>query len=351
MKRLLVSAAVLPLVPAAAHAETKITAATTTPVATSSLASGQPDNLLIDAAGSLKPTAPGAAVTVDSSNTVTNNGAIGFQNVSGATGILIQGGVSTTVINGNGLSLIEDYAPTDADGDGDLDGAFAQGSNRFGIRATGAVPVTGTIVNPGTITIEGNDSAAISLETRLVGSLASSGAITVTGDRSLGMRADSVSGDVAVTGAVTAIGEGAVGVQVGDVGGALKLQSAIGASGFRSRDRLGDAARAKLDADDLKLGGAAMRVTGDVGGGILLDAPPPDADRDKADEDGDGIDDAAEPTARIAAYGSAPGLDIGAMDRDTTIGAVGTGDRAYGLVNRGLVGGYGVNDGIAAPAG
>ena len=50
MKRLLVSAAVLPLVPAAAHAETKITTATTTPVATSSLANGQPDDLLIDTA-------------------------------------------------------------------------------------------------------------------------------------------------------------------------------------------------------------------------------------------------------------------------------------------------------------
>jgi hypothetical protein len=348
MKRLLVSAAVLPLVPAAAHAETKITTATTTPVATSSLANGQPDDLVIDTAGSLKPTVPGAAVTVDSSNKVTNNGAISFQNVSGATGILVQGGVTTTVTNGAAISLIEDYTPTDADNDGDLDGAFAQGNGRFGIRATGAAPVTGSIVNAGTITVEGNDSAGVSLETRLAGSLTSSGAVTVTGDRSFGIRADSVSGDVAVTGAVSAVGEGAVGVQVGNVGGALKLQSAVGVSGFRSRDRLADAARAKLDADDLKLGGAAVRVIGDVGGGILLDAPPPDADPDKADEDGDGVDDAAEPTATIAAYGSAPGLDIGAMDRDTTIGVVGTGDRAYGLVNRGSVGGYGVNDGIAA---
>src|SRR5690606_36552931 len=125
MKRLLVSAAVLPLFPAAAHAETKITTATTTPVATSSLANGQPDDLLIDTAGSLKPMAPGAAVTVDSSNTVMNNGAIAFQNVSGATGVLIKGGVTTTVTNANSISLVEDYAPTDADGDGDLDGAFA----------------------------------------------------------------------------------------------------------------------------------------------------------------------------------------------------------------------------------
>ncbi len=66
MKRLLVSAAVLPLLYAAsAHAETKITTATTAPVKTSTIASGQPDALTIDTAGSITPTVAGAAVTVE----------------------------------------------------------------------------------------------------------------------------------------------------------------------------------------------------------------------------------------------------------------------------------------------
>jgi hypothetical protein len=345
-----VSAAILPLLQAAAaHGETTISTSTTAPVRTSVAAGGQPDDLVIDAAGAVSPTAAGVAVTVDSANTVANNGTISFNNLSGSTGILIDGGVTTTVTNAGAISLLEDYTPTDTDEDGDLDGAFAQGNGRYGVRAVGAAPVTGAIVNAGGISIEGDDSAAISLETRLVGSLASSGAITITGDRIVGIRADSVSGDVSVTGAVSALGEGAVGVQVGDVGGTLTLQSAIVATGYRSRDRLTDAAaRAKLDTDDLKQGGAAVRIAGDVGAGVLLDAPPADTDADNTDEDGDGVADSAEATASLASYGAAPALDIGASDRATVLGPVGTGALAYGLVNRGSIGGYGVNDGVAA---
>ncbi|MBI1198818.1 MAG: autotransporter domain-containing protein [Phenylobacterium sp.] len=349
MKRLLVSAAVLPLLQAAAaHAETKISTATTTPVATSTLASGQPDNLTIDSAGAISPTIAGAAVTVDSSNTVTNNGTISFNNVSSATGILINGGVATTVTNAGGIGLAEDYTATDTDGDGDIDGPFAQGSGRYGIRATGSAPVTGSIVNAGAITIEGNDSAAISLETQIVGSVTSSASINVTGDRTVGLRADSVTGDVEVTGGISVVGDAAVGVEVGDVGGALELQSTIAASGYRSLSRLSDTARAALDADDLLQGGAAVRITGNVGGGVLLDVPPADKDSANDDEDGDGITDSAEGTAAIVSYGAAPAIDIGSVDRATTIGAVGTGALAYGIVNRGSIGGYGVNDGVSA---
>lgn len=64
MKRLFVGAALLPLVyAAAARAETKISTATTAPVATSTVAAGQPDSLLIEAAGSITLAGPGAAVT------------------------------------------------------------------------------------------------------------------------------------------------------------------------------------------------------------------------------------------------------------------------------------------------
>src|SRR5436190_6070334 len=144
MKRLFVSAAALPIAfAAAAHAETTINTAVTAPVATSTAASGQPDSLTIDTAGSLKPTAAGAAVTLDAAGkSVTNKGQIGFNNVNGATGVLLIGGASGTLSNtaAGSISILEDFTPTDADSDGDLDGLFAQGSGRFGIRATGAAP-------------------------------------------------------------------------------------------------------------------------------------------------------------------------------------------------------------------
>jgi autotransporter-like protein len=348
MKRFFVSAAALPLLYAtAAGAETKITTATTAPVRTSTAASGQPDSLTIDTTGSITPTVAGAAVTADSSHAVTNNGAITFNNVSGATGVLVNGGVTSTITNAGTISLVEDFTATDADSDGDLDGAFAQGSARYGIRVAGAGAVSGSIVNGGVISVEGNDSAGISVESRLIGSVVSSGGVSVTGDRSIGVRADSVAGDVRITGAVSAQGEGSVGVQLGDVDGAVVLQNTVSVTGYRSTERLADTARAKLDADDLKQGGGAVRITGNVGKGVLLDRPPTDSSTDDTDEDDDGVTDTAEGAAMLGSYGAAPALDIGGAAA-TTLGAVGTGDLAFGLVNKGTITASGVNDGVAA---
>ncbi|MET0274757.1 MAG: autotransporter domain-containing protein, partial [Phenylobacterium sp.] len=349
MKRLFVSAALLPLVYAGqAGAETKISTATTAPVSTATVAAGQPDDITIEAAGSIKPAAAGVAVTLNSNNKVANAGALTFNDLDNSTGILIEGGRTGTVTNSGVITLLEDFTPTDTDSDGDLDGLLAKGTNRFGIRATGTAPFTGDIINSGTITIEGNDSGAIRIEPRLTGNLTQSGIITVTGDRSTGVFANSVSGDVRVTGAVTAQGEGAVGVSLGNVDGGVRLQNSITTTGYRSTTRVADdATRAKLDADDLKQGGAAVRITGSVGKGVLLDRPPEDKDSANKDEDADGTEDALEGTASLTSAGSAPALDIGGATA-TTLGAVGTGESAFGLVNKGKVTADGVNDAIAA---
>jgi outer membrane autotransporter protein len=352
MKRLFVSAAILPLLHAGvAHAETKISTATTAPVRTSTAANGQPDHLVVDAGGSIAPTAPGAAVTVDSSNAVANNGTISFTGVNGATGIQIQPGVFTAVSSSGSINLVEDYTATDADSDGDVDGAFAQGSNRFGIRAVpgGAGVVNGAINNAGGISVEGNDSGGISIETRLNGTLTQSGTVTVVGDRGVGVRADSVSGDVNIRGAVGVQGEGSVGVQVGSIDGGLLLQGTVTATGYRSTERLSDAARAKLDADDLKQGGSAVRITGSIGKGVLLDRAPLERDSNDTDEDDDGIADTSEGTGSATSFGAAPAIDIGGTT-PLTLGAVGSGDYGFGIVNRGNIGASGVNDGIGGTA-
>jgi hypothetical protein len=350
MKRLFVSAALLPLLhAAAASAETKISTATTAPVRTSTVASGQPDSILIEAAGSIAPTTAGAAVTVDSSHAVTNAGSITYNGVSGATAILATGEVGLGITNTGSISLVEDYTATDADSDGDVDGAFAQGSARYGVRVQSPTFVAGNIAHSGTITIEGNDSAGISVETRQVGNLTTSGAVSVLGDRSVGVRADSTSGDVKILGAVSAQGEGSVGVQVGRVDGGLVLQNGVTVTGYRSTTRQADAVRAKFDADDIKQGGPAVRITGSIARGVLLDRPPADLSSTDTDEDDDGITDTAEAAAAIYSYGGAPALDIGGAAA-TTLGAVGTGVLQYGFVNRGTVTADGVNDGVAATA-
>jgi len=352
MKRLFLSAALAPLAcPLLAHAETTISTAVTTPVRTATANNGAPDAVTISSSGSIKPTAAGAAVTMDAtdSRAVANKGAIAFDGVTNATGVLLVGGASGTLSNGGSITVGESYTPSDSDGDGDLDGAFAQGSNRFGVRAVGPGAFAGDVLNSGTITVKGNDSAAISLETTLQGSLVSTGTISVVGDRTKGVAASNVTGDARLSGAITVQGEGAVGVQLGDVGGAVVLQGSVSATGYRYTERLADDPRAKLDADDLKQGGGAVRLTGSVARGVLLDRPPADNDANDTDEDDDGVADANETTAVLASYGAAPALDLGGAQA-TTFGKVGSGDLGYGLVNKGQVLGRGVNDGVAATA-
>lgn len=347
MKRLFVSAAVLPLLSAAAHAEVKISTATTAPVRTSTIAGGQADHITIESAGSIAPTASGAAVTVDSSNAVVNGGAITFTGVSDATGIEIRPGVFMAVTHNGTISSLEDFTATDSDNDGDLDGAFAQGSGRFGIRALAGGATNGNIISAGTISIEGNDSAGIAIDTRLNGALTTSGATTVVGDRSVGVRAESVSGDVQIRGSVAVQGEASVGVQVGQIDGQMLLQNAISVTGYRSTQRLSDAAaRAKLDADDLKQGGSAVRITGNVVRGVLLDRAPADTSTTDTDEDKDGIPDAQESAASVTVFGGAPAIDVGGAS-PITLGLVGTGDYGFGFVNRGAIAADGVNDGVS----
>ncbi|EJL34800.1 hypothetical protein PMI01_01493 [Caulobacter sp. AP07] len=356
-RHLLTTAALAPLLLYAGgvRAETQVTSSSrTTPIATSTANAGAADDVKITADGAIKPTASGAIATVDSDNTLTNNGVLSTNNVSDSIGMLVLGGHTGTVLNSATISLVEDYDYTDDDSDGDYDGLFAKGSGRYGVRLTGSSPFVGAITNDstGSISIEGNDSAGVSLEAALTGSLLNAGTISVTGDRGYGIRnTGTISGDLTSTGSVSVLGAGSVGVAVdGDVSGVLKIQGSVYATGYRVTSRYADPDdEALLDADDLLQGGGGVRVTADVGGGVLLDAPPTDTNDDTSDdEDGDGVTDSSEGTASITAYGSAPALLIGSDSRAVTVGAVGTGDDAYGLLIKGSVTAAGVHDGITA---
>ncbi|HEY1099721.1 MAG TPA: autotransporter outer membrane beta-barrel domain-containing protein, partial [Myxococcota bacterium] len=130
----------------------------------------------------------------------------------------------------------------------------------------------------------------------------------------------------------------------------------------------------ELDPDDLLQGGPAVTIQGNVAGGVLLDRGPSysslgiDGDDDgdgvkngdedddgdgtpnrtDTDRDGDGIVDNTETTASINVFGSAPAIQIGSDSQSIALGAVGTGDAAYGFINRGNVTAQGVYDEVAA---
>lgn len=329
-----------------ATAQTVIDTARTTAVRTATVASGAAGDVRIAAAGSVRP-ASGAAITVDSPNSVTNEGTVQVSNADGATGIVAVAGGSGTITNAAAGRIVvdESYEPTDTDRDGDLDGPFASGANRAGIRTLGAF--AGTITNAGSILVEGNDSGGIALGGRLTGGLTTSGDVRVIGDRAVGVRTGDITGPVRIAGGVSAQGRDAIGVLVGgDVGGSLVIQGAISSTGYRSTTAPADSS--KLDADDLLQGGPAISIRGNVAGGVILAVPPRDASATDPDEDKDGIEDAREGSAAVTSFGAAPALQIGATDRDIALGAVG--GTPYGLVIDGTVSGTGVYAGVSGNA-
>src|SRR4051812_31518018 len=195
------------LITSPAAADTVISTAVTTPQKTS-VAGG----IQITAAGSVKPSA-GAAVTVDSNNNVANAGTIAIKGANNATGILVNPNLSANVINSGTITIDEDFTPTDSDNDGDLDGPFAQGSARFGIHVLSGGAHTGGMLNTGTITIEGNQSAGIAVDTPWFGTLTSGGNISVIGNDSFGIRTSSMSGDAIISnGTVSVQGANSVGI-------------------------------------------------------------------------------------------------------------------------------------------
>ena len=338
----IVGAALIAL-PHAAHA-TDVTTKQTAPIRTSTIKSGAPDAITITSAGSVVLTA-GTAVTQDSNHAVSNAGTIGVSNANGAVGIASAAGTSGDIVNTGTITIDEPYAPTDTDNDGDIDGPFALGSNRFGIQTLGAH--TGKITQSGTITVEGNDSAGIALGGKLTGAFIHDGTTKVLGDRTIGIAAGAIDGDVRLAGTVTAQGKDAIGARFGgDVNGAMVVQGTVSATGYRYTTAPADAS--KLDADDLLQGGSALIVEGSVSGGVILAVAPKDTDPNKADEDGDGIEDAKEGNARVTSYGAAPAMVVGSATQAITLGPIAGTATKFGLQIDGTVEGLGLYSGVNA---
>src|SRR3546814_4611130 len=88
---------------------------------------------------------------------------------------------------------------------------------------TCALPISGAIVNTGSITVEGNDSAGIRLGGPLTGQFTNDGTVSVLGDDALGIGLQDVTGDVRLADKVTAVGDNAMAAQLsGDIHGDRK---------------------------------------------------------------------------------------------------------------------------------
>jgi hypothetical protein len=325
-----------------ARAETLIETKRETTAQTSTIKSGAADDIRITSAGSVV-VASGAGVLLDSVNKVTNEGTVQITNADNAVGIQAVAGGSGTITNSGKIIVDETFAATDADKDGDLDGPFATGTGRYGIRTAGAF--TGDVVNSGTITIEGKDSAGIALGGPLTGKFTTSGSIQVTGDRSVGVRTGDITGPVRIAGSISAQGLNASAASIeGNITGALVVQGTLTATGYRTVTPPTDTS--KLDADDLLQGGPALNIAGNVSGGIILAVPPKDSSSSDNDEDKDGIEDSKEGSASVTSYGSAAAVQIGSATQAIAVGPVAGTANGHGLIIDGAVVGAGTYAGI-----
>ena len=348
---LLAAAAAAPLALAAAPALAQTTVATSTTAPLSTSSSG---DVTITSAGTITLGGSSAAVTVDSNNSVNNAGVITSDNINNVTGIALVGGhtAASAIVNTGTITLNEDYTPTDTvNGDGVVEAPFAKGSFRFGIHLLpGGAPFVGDVDHTGgSITVKGDGSYGILLESQLAGSVNIAAPITVTGDGGAGVRETAgVTGGISVGGVITATGAQTAAVQLnGDVGGRVGIYNTLTSTGYTTTTRPATTlALQKVEATpaDVQQGGSALVIGGNVAGGVFLGA----AGLASTDTDGDGTPDDMEGTGAVTTFGSAPAVVVGAIGKSVTLSNYDSAANAFGLIVRGTIAGAGVFDGIQA---
>lgn len=164
---------------------------TTSPVTTSTAANGTPGNITIGSTGSVEITTAEAAVTLNSSNTVTNNGNITNTTPSGGTGVHILGNNTGSFINFGNISL-----PGNATTSTTLNGVLLDGNGTF----------TGNIVtmSGSSLSMSGFDANALAIYTELNGNLTNGGGILSKGPGSTGIvTSATIDGTFINTGTIT----------------------------------------------------------------------------------------------------------------------------------------------------
>ena len=291
------------------------------------------------------PNTKGAGLILNSSNNVTviSGTTISNTDVSNSVGILALGGNTGNIDNQGSISLGISYQATDHNNDGIVDGAFATGTNRIGIQVVGPGVLTGSVTNDSgaAITIAGDNSIGIDLETGVTGNLIDAGTISLLGNQTTAIKiAGAVGGNVTLTGAISVNGVGSQGlVTSAPIGGQLSIDSVISATGYRSTVApTTTAVLGNVSVDEVEQGGSAVVVGGNVAQGINILA---------AVTTGTGTSAVTTAAASISEFGSAPAIVIGASGQALTIGN--NASDPYGLVIGGSIEAAGIYDVTTTP--
>ena len=368
---LVLSGAAMGVFAGQAFADTTVSSTVTTPLLTS-----QAGNITVNATSGVIQLTSGTAITVDSNNTVDLEGSIAMSGAEASstqpnpTGILINGGQTSSLIVNGSITVTDNFTATDTTNpvDGIADAPWADGTARYGILSTGTTSFNGNVIigaigDTPTIDVEGNGSYGIRFENNINGDFSYRATTTIIGDNATGISLEGgVTGATYIGGSMSVLGQGASAVNLaGNYGGNVVIAGSFTNTGYATTvgQTADETAILEANPKDMEQAGTLMTLSGNFAQGILFEAPPTaDTTLTSTDQDGDGLADANEGTASLTQYGSAPALVIGNASADMTVGGtvtvVGTTGAAtapsvnYGLWNRGSITSSGVYAGISA---
>ncbi len=251
-----------------------ITTVISTPVATSKAKNDTPGNIAINSGAGVSINAAGAAVTLDSNNTIdsqgsiTNNfaggGAIAVHVVGGFTGSLISEGTTASVLSVSGggagnIGVLLDGASAFT-GDitlGSGSNLFATGDNAIGVAIK--APLTGNLLAGSLMTITGVGSNGVIVLKPISGSLSTTVGISVAGTATYTIdKVDPLSGSAV-----------AVAANIG--GGILNAGSAVDGDGLFTSSLVNSGTAPTLAIQPSIAGASAANITI----GILTDTVNP----------------------------------------------------------------------------
>lgn len=315
-----------------------VTTAITTPVATGAASNGSAGAITVESAGSIIVTDTQPAVTINSSNAVTNSGTIGSSAATGATAVLIDG---TSPITANLTN------------EGVISITGTDGSGNYGIRLTNG-PVSGTIASGSTssISVLGTNAIGVSIESAFTGDITLN-SVSVSGASSTAVSLTApLTGNLRLTGATSAVASGDTGIALaGDISGSVVNAGTIivGATTSTTTNSSGTTVAVA------GVGGVAgISIAGNVGGGFVNDLFYTDS-TGAVVATASATSSDTETIGTITGYGGTPAVVIApsaSAPRNITLSAYGASgtDDGYGFINRGTIVSQGTNVGTAATA-
>jgi uncharacterized protein with beta-barrel porin domain len=320
-RHLLSAAAVAALVPLGARADDlTVSTAQTTPVATATAANAKPGNVTVATGGSII-VGTGTAVTINSNNSLTANGTISSSAATGGIGVLFDA-TNPLTANLTGTSVIS------VTGTG--------GANNFGVSLVGGGTVTGTIAlsTTSSITVTGDNATAFSLATPFLGNIALNGTTTIGANSTNVAILALLTGNLTITGSNSATGAGSYGLNVAaPVTGTVRNAGTIAVGTAQSSGANGTLVAGAV-------GTAGVRISANVGTGFLNDSYYVDSTGALVLPTMVDLTKDKLITGAIASTGTAPALWIAPTStapQAVLLGALGTGNDAYAVVNRGNI--------------